>query len=208
MGQHRAAHHVADGVNTRHVGSEVIVDDNATAIHRNAGCFKTEIVRVRTTARCDQHNIAFERNSRTACNRLECDRAALALLLNLGDFGREIEGKALLFQNALELFGDFAIHARQDTIEIFDDHNFRAKTAPDRTEFETDHARADDDQFGRNLVERQSAGRRHNDLLVELHIDARRRCNVGASGNHNILRLERCDLAIIRRHIDFAGTLD
>ena len=208
MREHRATHNVANGVNASNIGRKMIVDDHAPAIHRNACSFQTEIIGVRTTTRRHQHNIGFERNSCTARNRFERHSAALALLLDLGDFGREIESKALLFKNALELLGDFIVHARQNAVEIFNDNNFRAQTTPDRAHFKTNHAPADDNHLARHFVERQCARGRYDDLFIELHINAWRRCNVGTRRDDNVLGLERRDLAVFARHINLASALD
>jgi len=50
----------------------------------------------------------------------------------------------LLFEDALKLFCDLAVHARQNTIEEFHHRDLRAEPVPYRTELEPDHAGADD----------------------------------------------------------------
>src|SRR5260221_13470331 len=52
---------------------------------------------------------------------------------------------ALLFEDALDLSADLAIHSRQDAVEELDHDHLGAETAPHRTELKPDHAGADDE---------------------------------------------------------------
>ena len=56
-----------------------------------------------------------------------------------------MEVQALLGKQALALLGDFAVHAAEDGVEIFDDRDLGAEARPDRTEFQADDAAAYDD---------------------------------------------------------------
>ena len=101
------------------------------------------------------------------------------------------------------MFGDLAIHARQDAVQKFHHGDLRAETVPDRTELEPDDAGADDQQFARHPVERQCAGRRYDALLVDL--DALQPRDVGAGGDNDVFRLDGLRLAVRARYLDFAG---
>ena len=127
VGEHRPAHHVADGVDAGHVGREVVVDDDAAALGRDAGRFQAEAVRVGTPPRRDQHDIGEQVLARAARDRLEMHAAAALVLDHLGHLRRQMELEALLLQHALELLGDFPVHARQDAVEIFDHRHLGAE---------------------------------------------------------------------------------
>ena len=118
---------------------------------------------------------------------------------------RELELEALLFENALELLGDLAIHARQDAVEIFDHRDLGAEAAPDRAEFEADDAGADDDQFLRRRGKRERAGGGNNHLLVD--IDARQARDIRAGRDYDMFGRMR-DLAVRALDRDFAGRGD
>ena len=141
-----------------------------------------------------------------ARGRLDLGDQRLARGVDAGDLGAELERKALLFEDALELLGDFAVHARQNAIEKFHHGDLRAEPVPHRAEFEPDHAGADDQQFPRHLVERQRAGRRHDALLVDL--DALQPRDIGAGGDDDVLGLDHLRLAVAARHLDLAGAED
>ena len=157
VGEHRSAHNVANGVDAVDIGLEMIVDDNAAAIQRNAGFFKPQAVGIWTTPGRHEHDIGFQYLWIAAGNRLESYASALLCLCNGGDFRGQVKFHALLFEDSLGLFGDFAIHARQDAVEIFHHDDFRAQPPPDRTHLEPDYARTDDDQLAWSLFQFQRA---------------------------------------------------
>ena len=97
----------------------------------------------------------------------------------------EVELETLLLQQALELLGDFAVHARQDAVEEFDDRHFGAEPPPDRAEFEADDAGADDEQLFGHGGQRSAPVEETIDLLVDL--DAGQPRDVGAGGDDDVL---------------------
>ena len=112
---------------------------------------------------------------------LDGDGAAAGVTRQRGDFRGELEGDALLFEDALEALGDVAVHAGQDAVEIFDDLDFGAEAAPDRAEFEADDAGADDEQFAGHERQREGSGGGDDLLLVD--VDAGQAGDVGAGGD-------------------------
>ena len=108
-----------------------------------------------------------------------------ASLLDLRHLVAELELKALFLEHALELLGDLAVLAWQDAVEELDHRHLGAEPPPDRTQFEPDHAGADDDQLFGNLGQGQRAGRGDDRLLVDL--DAGQRRHVGAGGDDDVL---------------------
>ena len=166
------------------------VDLHAAAIvERDAGFLQAEALGVGHAADADQHDVGLQRLRRTAGRRLDLGRQRLARSIDAGDLGAELERKALLLEDALELLGDLAVHAGQDAIEEFHHGDLGAEAVPHRAEFEPDHAGADDQQLRRHLVERQRAGRRHDALLVDL--DALQPRDIGAGGDDDVLGLDR-----------------
>jgi hypothetical protein len=203
--QHRAAHDVADGVDALHIGRKMVVDLDPTAIVDRDACFlQAETFGVGDAADADQHDVRFQRLCRAASRRFDADLQRFTGRIDTRDLRAELECHALLFQHALELPRDLAVHTRQNAIEEFHHGDLRAEPAPDRTELETDDAGAHHQQLARHLVQGQRAGGRHHALLVDL--DALEFCDVGAGGDDDVLRLQRFRLAVGGLHFDLAGT--
>ena len=201
--QHRAGDDVADRIDAFHGGGKMRIDLHAAAaVERNAGFLQAKAFGVGHPADADQHHVGFELLRRAAGRGFDGHRQHLARGINRGDLGAELEHKALLLQQALELPGDFAVHAGQDAVEEFDHHDLGTEPVPHRAELEPDHAGADDQQFLRHLFERQRAGRRHDALLVDL--DALQPRDVRAGGDHDVPGLDRLRLAV-GGHLDLAG---
>src|ERR1700730_10776981 len=185
----------------------MLVDlDAAAIVERDAGFLEAEALGVGHTADRDQHHVGFQRFRRAARSRLDLCRERLARGVDAGDLGAELEYKPLLFQDALELFGDFALHARQEAVEKFHHGALRAEPVPHRAELEPDHAGADDQHFLGHPVERQRTGRRHDALLVDLGAFQPR--DIGAGGDDDVFGLEQLRLAVAARHLDLAGAED
>ncbi len=128
------------------------------------------------------------------------------VLVDAGHLGRQLEGKTLALQKALELFCDFRIHARQDAVEEFDHRHLSPEACPHRAELEADDAGAHHHQVLGHLVESDGAGGRHHVLFVD--VDALERGDVGAGGNDDLARLDDFRLAFIAAHLDLAGPED
>ena len=204
VGEHRPAHDVADRVDARHVGGEMLVDDDLPALHRDAERLEAEALRVGAPADRDQHDVGLERLRLAAGGGL--DRrldARRAFFSTLRDLVAEMELEALLLQHALELLGDLAVHAGQDAVEELDHRHLGAEPPPDRAELEADDAGADDDELLRRLGERERAGRGDDGLLVDL--DAGQARDVGAGGDDDRLGLEGRLVAVGALDDDLAG---
>jgi len=81
-------------------------------VERNAGFLQPKAFGVGHASDADQHDIGFDRLRSAAGRRLNLDAERLARGVDGGNFGRQLEDKTLLFQEALELLGDLAIHPR------------------------------------------------------------------------------------------------
>ena len=122
VSKHWTGDDVADGENTGDVGLVAAVDDDALfCIERDSGFRQAKAVRKGRTADGDENDVGGNTLNRPTSRRFNGGNNALAISLDAGNLARKTEDNALFFENALERFGDVAIHARQNAIEIFDD---------------------------------------------------------------------------------------
>src|SRR5262249_18639704 len=158
MGEHRAVHNVADGVNPGDARFKMLVDHHAAMLHRNAKHFEAEPIGERPPADGDKNGIGRKHNSFAAARGHDGDIESCRRLFDFGHLVAEAEDKTLLFENAPKLFGGFAVGAGKNPVQKFDDGHLGAKPAPNRAEFETDDSGPDDKQFAGHFFEGQSAG--------------------------------------------------
>ena len=111
-----------------------------------------------------------------------------------GDLGAELEGEALLAQDALHLLGHFAVQTRQDAVEILDHRHFGAQAAPDGRQFQPDDAAADHREALRHFRQFKRAGGGHDALLV--HLDAGDRDQFRTGGDDDVLGADNLGAAI------------
>ena len=103
--------------------------------------------------------------------------------------GAEPDVELLPLQVTQRFLRDLLIRGRQKRIERFENHDLGAEPAPHGTELEPDHARADDAEPLRHVVELEGARGVDDALAVELRngqLDRRR-----ARREHDVLRLQR-----------------
>ena len=177
-------------------------DDAAAVVLLHAGLVEAEPVGVGHAADRDQHDIGFDRFGRAALGRLDLGLQRRARRIDAGDLGAELEGDALLFQDALRLPADLVVEARQDAVEEFDHRHLRAEPPPHRAELEPDHAGADHQQPLRHLVERDRLIRGDDALAVD--VDALELRHIGAGGDDDVLGLQRLRLAVGALDLDLA----
>lgn len=91
---------------------------------------------------------------------------SLALHRAAGDFGGQAQFHALLLEDLGCFLAHFTIHAGQQSVKIFNHDHFCTKAAPNRAEFQPDHAATNDDHFFRYRLQFQRAGGIDHDLLV------------------------------------------
>src|SRR5690606_34102645 len=104
VGQHRTGNDVTDGVDASDIGAQMPVNLNAAAlINLNARGLESKPLCIRLATGRDQHHVSVDRLSLTAFCRLEGNRSTLLGLFDCSYLGAELEGKALLAQQALEL---------------------------------------------------------------------------------------------------------
>ena len=150
------------------IGGVVLIGDNATVlIPPYADRIETKSVGVGPPSNGEQNHIGLQRFGFAAICRLDGNRNAAGFFLHGCDFGRKFEAKALLGEKTLKLFGDFGIEAGTDAIEKLDDLDFCAKSAPNRTQFQPDHACANHQKPLGHRRQRQPAGRRNHRFLID-----------------------------------------
>ena len=194
--QHGAFAAIADGINARHIGFVMRVGDDAAAfVQRNAHLVQAQTVGIGPPSDGDQHDIGFDHGLVAARGGLDRDGQAGLLFLHARNLGGKLEGNALLGEDALKRFGDFQVDSRRDAVEEFDHRHIAAQTFPDRTQFQSDHARADDQKPLGHLFQRDGTGGGNDLLFVDGH--TRQRRDVGAGGDDDVLGGEAAQRAVL-----------
>mmetsp|Transcript_35881 Transcript_35881/g.108442 ORF Transcript_35881/g.108442 Transcript_35881/m.108442 type:complete len:233 (-) Transcript_35881:465-1163(-) len=193
--QHGALDNVADGVNARHAGLEVVVHLDLFALHLHAYVRQPQVVVELPAPHTDEHDVGVDRLLAPPGRGLGAHLQALALPLHAGHLGFHLELDALLFEDRHELLCDLPVDAQAaDAAEELDDRDLGAEPGPHRAELQPDDAAADDRQLGGHLVQGQRTGARDNGLLVELN--AWQAHHVGSCGQHDVLGLDRLLAAV------------
>ncbi|MCY1362166.1 hypothetical protein D9M69_488690 [compost metagenome] len=193
MRQHRAADHVTDGVDARHAGTALVVDeDEAALVEVHAAVGGQQVGGHRTTADGDDQLV--EHQLLLAFGVGEADGDLLLLHLGAGDAGAQADLKTLLGQHLQGFLGDLLVGGREELVQRLDDGHFGTQARPDRAQLEADHAGADHAQLLRHGLEFQGAGGVDDDVLV----DRGRRDfhRFGAGSDDHVLGFENLGLAI------------
>ncbi len=164
---------------------------------------EAETLGVRHAPDRNQNDVGLDRFRRTAFRRLDRRLQPFSGRVDRRHFRRQLERHSLLFEQSLRLAADFAVHARQNTVEKFHHGHLRAKPSPDRAQLEPDHSGTDHKEMLRNLRQRKRAGRRHDSLFVDL--DAFEARDIGAGGNDDGFRFQHLRLVIGAFDFDFPG---
>ena len=114
-----------------------------------------------------------------------------------GDFGADLHLEALLEQEAGEGPDDIVVQCSGDLGKKFHDGDVAAQAGPDRAQFQSDGAAADDDQFLRDGVEGDCLIAGDDRRAVELEERQLHRRRTG--GDHDVLALDRSLGAGVRR---------
>ncbi|MNV23794.1 hypothetical protein D3C71_1148300 [compost metagenome] len=182
------------------------VDFNATAaVQHDTGFGKAETFSVGLAAGRDQHDVCFQRFGSAALDRLEHHLRTGARLFNGRHLGAELEIETLLGEQTLRLLGDFAVHAAENIVEVFNNGDLRAEARPDRTELEADHAAADNDQLFRNLGKGDRAGGGNDDVFIDIDLNARNAGNIRTRGDDDVLGFDFLCLTLVIGDGDLAG---
>ncbi len=105
----------------------------------------------------------------------------------------EMKNDTLRSQRALEQIREFEIETDRDTRQKFEDRYFGAEAVPNRTELETNRARADDKKFRRRFGEKKCFRAADDCFAIKL---CERQLNCGATGcDNDVFRFDLLRLA-------------
>mmetsp|Transcript_4048 Transcript_4048/g.13098 ORF Transcript_4048/g.13098 Transcript_4048/m.13098 type:complete len:546 (+) Transcript_4048:298-1935(+) len=200
--KHGAAHGVADRVDARHVGGEVVVDlDHAASPQLDANVLGAEPLRVRHAAGRGEDHVSLERLSRSAADRVHHQLALAALVGGRLDGVAHLELHALLLEDLLELLCDLVVDAGRDAVEVLDDGHLGAEPPPHGAHLEADDAGADDNELLRDLLKVEAACRvdDHLGVVVHRHRRPRHTGRHGARRDDDVLRGQRLRGAALHR---------
>ena len=157
------------------------------------------------TADGDEDVVAFDALGLSVL--LDVDEDAGLGATAAGDARAGANVEALLAEDAVRLFHDVVVHAREDGGQQLDDGDLGAEPLPDRSELEADDAAADDDEVGGDARDFERADVREDSVFVELEegeLDW-----YGAGGNDDVFCLVRGDCLLggaprraAARHLD------
>ena len=157
VGEHRAMSAITDDPDILRRGAEMIIGDETALVGLDAHGLQAQTLGVGAAPDAHDDRVGVQRLAFAALGRLDRDFQRLAGRIHAGYLGGQVEIHALFGKNALGRLGQFAVHARQDAVEILDHGHFGTQAAPDRAEFQPDHAGADHDQLARHFLQRQGA---------------------------------------------------
>src|SRR6185503_16096154 len=130
----------------------VMIDGHTSAfIKLHPDFVEAESFGVRHTPDRNQNDVGFYRFRHSSFRGFDRCLQPFSGRINRSDLRRQFERHSLLFEQALRLTADFAVHAWQNSVKEFHDGYLRTKPPPNRTELEPDHASTDDKQMLRNL---------------------------------------------------------
>ena len=116
MGEHGAAHDVANRRDPRDIGCKSIIDHDAASIQRNAKSLKAQPFGNGTPANCDEDHIGGEHKNLASTGRFDPDLQARFRFFDPFHLMAETKFKTLFLQHALKLLGNFAIKFRQNAV--------------------------------------------------------------------------------------------
>src|SRR5262249_44286031 len=172
--QRRKADYIPRGIDVWGCGLEMLVDaDPPALVERDAGRFKVQQISVRLSA----HGVE-QRPAGDGLSALQRgDRGPARILFHREYFFPEAEDDPEVPQVILQLLDDLTVHEVEHFRPLLDDRHSDVQRRAHRGVLDSDHARADHDQFFRDVRETLQLTRVNDRLAVE--------------GNHRIARWPR-----------------
>ena len=167
MRQHRSINHVTNGKDTLDIRFKTGINlDPAAFAYCQLDLVSAKPVNRRMTSNRNQRNIGLDRFRVTAICGFDCQRHAS--LAGFGCFHRcfQLERQTLFFGNRHKFFGNFRIHAGQDTRQEFNHFDLGTKTRPDGAKLQPDIASTNHNKFFGHFAKRQSPCRTNNPIFV------------------------------------------
>src|SRR6516165_7783448 len=210
--QKRRTGDIADGIESRYVGFAHAIDDDKAAVSFHTELFQAEVLDIANDA--DRRDDALDRQRLYAALAVGYRRSdAIRFFIELGHFGAGENLDALFFEALARKSGDLGILNRQDLGQHLDYCHLRAEGAVERSEFDTDRARANNEQRFRYPIRHHGFKIGPHQFLVGLH--ARQYARPRAGRDDDVLGListgaERAfgRFAVAGVYSDFAERVD
>ena len=186
--QERRAGNIADGVNAGHVGLAGAIGDDRAALGLHAELFQPEILDIADNPYRGNDPLNGERQ-RAALAVVDSCGDAVGLLIELRHFGAGVNFDALLLKTLAREGGDLGVLDGKNLRQHFDHGHLSAERPVERSEFDADGARADDQQRFRHAVRHHGLEVGPDQFLVRFQ--ARQNARAGAGGEDYVLGLVR-----------------
>ena len=213
VGKHRTGNGVANRKDAANIGLEIFVGFDTTAfVEFNTNFIQAKAGGVRTATDGNQHHVSFEFLCIAAFGRFNSQGHAGLGGFCCGYLVAEFEFKTLLGKDALGLFDQLAIHARQNAVQEFNNGDFGTQTTPDGTKFQTDDASTNHNHLLRHFRKSQRTGRRDDFFFV--NFNTRQRGDFRTRRDDDVLGIQGFFATIKKGNLDrgrrgdLAGTFD
>src|SRR5690554_1231435 len=201
MCQHRATHHITNGVDTRYAGGTLVIDIDKTAfVQIDAAISCQQVVGFGTTAYGNNQLVKSLLLLAVSVSKGNGD--FLALDFTAGQARTQADIQSLPGQGFLCFFGNLFVNGRQELVLGLDHCNFGAQARPDGTQFQTNNTSANNSQTCWHGLKLQRTGGVHDHFLVN-----RCRRNVDrlrTGGDDDVVSLVYLAAAIAAGHFDLA----
>lgn len=128
VGQHRAAHDVADGHDVLDIGFKAVVDHNsALLVNMNSSLVESKFVSEGSPASRDEDVVALESLAVTAFHRLNDELAVCSVVGATDNLVGSEDLDALLGEDFVEGFGEFLIERGNDLVKELNHSNVAAE---------------------------------------------------------------------------------
>ena len=159
MRQHRPVDTITKRVNARYIGLVMGVSlDLSTLGDFDTQLCQTQAVGERAAARGDQNSVGVHRAFAVVAAQFVRDGCLVIFGINGLHRRAHYKLKPLFFQQTLECFLHFAVHAGCDFVQVFDHRDLGPKAAVHGPEFKADHTGTNDDHVFGDLAQFQRAG--------------------------------------------------
>src|SRR5918996_2336266 len=137
---------IAQGVDARHIGAELIIHPDVTALIDGDACvFQTEVTRVRHPAHGEKHVRADD--CLVAAAAIDIDGYLVATFFQGDAFSARADMDAFVFEYCPDGFGHVFVFTLNQARPHLDDRDLAAKAAVHLSELQTNIAAANDDQM-------------------------------------------------------------
>ncbi len=205
--QHGAAHHVAHGPHAGQVAAAVGIDhDGAALIELQPDRLRVQPGGIGHPANRDDELVGFQR-LRLAFGVAVGNRDAFFERLDLAHLHPELDFQALLVESFFGFARNLLIDRTQEHRQPFEHGDIGPEAAPNRAEFEPDHARADHCQALGHCAQTQAAVVGEHVDFIERH--PRQGARAGARGHDHLLGGQGLWFSARPcRHRDFVAALE